>query len=170
MAATNFWKQRWAVNRLLVAVPLLAIGAMGKTQDYVGLFEKEAQSRIKTETRYRKEKKRSPWQSSNEQKIVATPVAATVELRLLFDSTGQCYAEEYWCKDEPTAQQWLNKTLNKKTYGWRALNENQHVSSIDRQRLLEIYTHEKYWIVQVLRTNWSSLQYQLLFSNDNNIK
>jgi hypothetical protein len=70
------------------------------------------------------------------------------------------------CKDESAALQWQKKILAQKEFGWQKLNENQHVSVMERQLLLEIYRAERYWVVQVLRTNWSPLQYRLLFSNE----
>ncbi|NDF98112.1 MAG: hypothetical protein EB101_04130 [Chitinophagia bacterium] len=128
-------------------------------QDYVGLTEKAVQLRLKKETRDR----------SHVLGAVKTYIGSrsrTVDLQLNCDSTGLCYAEQYLCKDESSALQWQSKILAKKEYGWQKLNENQHVSSMDRQLLLESYRSEQFWIVQVLRTNWSPLQYQLLFSNE----
>jgi hypothetical protein len=138
-------------------------------QDYVGLRVKEAQGRLKKEMRPRQQASRSLPPASATKETLTAAVSAAVDLQLGCDSAGFCYSEQYLCADEPSAMECLRKIVAKKEYGWQALNENQHVSSMERQRLLEIYRHESFWVVQVLRTNWSPLQYQLLFSTTLNL-
>lgn len=161
------------MRRLLFTVGLLAAGIFGgvSAQDYVGLSTKEAQRRLQKQIRPRQQPNRA-WQAAPTLQgtlaVYTRTLSLTADLRLSCDSLEICYAEQYFCKDEVTALDWQRKILLKKEYEWQALNENQHVSNMERQRLLEIYRGDTYWVVQVLRTDWSPLQYQLLFSNQPN--
>ncbi|MFM8806894.1 MAG: hypothetical protein ACKOD1_05975 [Sphingomonadales bacterium] len=140
-----------------------------RAQDYVGLTVQQLQVRLKKESRPRQQPSRSLSPSFATKEIYRAAVSTAIDLQLGCDSTGLCFAEQYLCEDESAALACERKILAKKEYGWQALNENQHVSSMERQRLLEIYRHESFWVVQVLRTNWSPLQYQLLFSSTLNL-
>ncbi len=135
-------------------------------QNYVGLTEKKVQSRLKKETRKSDRADRMAVQTPGSSKTFSGSRSRSVDLQLSCDSAGVCYSEQYLCKDESAALQWQKKILAQKEFGWQKLNENQHVSVMERQLLLEIYRAERYWVVQVLRTNWSPLQYRLLFSNE----
>lgn len=140
-----------------------------RAQDYVGLTVRQIQARLKKETRPRQQAIRFLSPTSVTKETYRAAVSQAIDLQLGCDSSDFCFAEQYLCADEPAALECQRKILDKKEYGWQALNENQHVSSMERQRLLEIYRHESFWVVQVLRTNWSSLQYQLLFSSTLNL-
>lgn len=140
-----------------------------RAQDYVGLSIKQIQARLKKETHSRQQASRLLAPGSATKETLRAAVSPAIDLQLGCDSTDLCFAEQYLCADEPAALECLRKILDKKEYGWQALNENQHVSSMERQRLLEIYRHESFWVVQILRTNWSPLQYQLLFSSTLNL-
>ena len=100
------------------------------------------------------------------QKTPARTKFRQIELQLSYDSAGVCYAEKYICKTAASAQQKQQKILSRSAYGWKKLNENQYVSLPEKQRLLEIYRLEQTWVVQVLLTNWSPLQYQMLFPSE----
>jgi len=139
-------------------------------QDYVGLSMPAAKGRLKKEIRPRHRATRSLLPLLASQEILGGMLTSSIDIQLGFDSTGVVYAEHYLCADEPSALQRLRTILSKKEFGWLPLNENQHVSSMKHQRLLEIYKHETCWVVQVLRTDWSPLQYRLLFSNEKNIQ
>jgi hypothetical protein len=141
-----------------------------RAQEYVGLGVKEVQSRLKKEARLRQQPGRSLPPATSAKEMFTAVVSTAIDIQLSCDSAGLCFAEQYLCADEPSALQCLRKILSKKEYGWRPLNDNQHVSTMERQRLLEIYHHhETFWVVQILRTDWSPLQYQLLFSTTLNL-
>lgn len=134
-------------------------------QDYVGLSTKEVQRLIQRQTRQRQRPQHVLPPSPGAVEVFSGVLSAATDIRLSCDSLGRCYAEQYLCTTESSALDWLQRILSKKEYEWRPLNQNQQVSNQARQRLVEIYRSEHCWVVQVLRTDWSPLQYQLLFSN-----
>lgn len=157
--------KRLSIIGLLLAI-CLCTGV--NAQDYVGLPAKDAQQRLQKETRRHRQPKYSLLPLAGTTKTFMGVVSSAVELQLHCDSSGFCTAEQYICTDEASAMQSLQKILSKKVFGWQPLNANQHVSKMEQQRLLEIYKMDDFWVVQVLLTNWSPLQYQLLFSNSVN--
>lgn len=160
-------KRTMRLFTIISSLFLVCLAFSVSAQDYVGLSVKEAQRRLKKETRSQQPAQRSIPPFAASQETLSGVLSSSTDLQLACDSTGVCYAEHYLCADEPSALQRVRKILAKKEYGWQALNENQYVSSMERQRLLEIYRQDSFWVVQVLTTDWSPLQYRLLFSNEN---
>lgn len=154
------------IRPLLIGCILLVIlSTEAKSQQYVGLDEKEVLVKLKKETRSFQQEQRTIEARPNTPLRFSGSRAKDVTIEVLCDSAGICYAEKYICSTESSALQWQKKILVVKELGWQKINENQHVSSQDRQRLLEMYKQDLFWVVQVLRTNWSPLQYQMLFSD-----
>jgi hypothetical protein len=146
-----------------ILLVLLPLGA--KAQHYVGLGEKELRAKLKKETRRFQQEAPSVNKPSENTFRFTAMRSKRVSMELLCDSAGSCYAEKYISRQESDALLWQKKILSAKEYGWQKLNENQHISFQERQRLLEVYRQDSLWVVQVLRTGWSPLQYQMLFSN-----
>jgi len=146
-----------------ILLALLPLGA--KAQHYVGLSEKELHTKLKKET-HRYQQEAPSVNEPSEKTLHFTAIRSKrVSMELLVDSAGICYAEKYISSQESDALHWQKKILSAKEYGWQKLNENQHISYQERQRLLEVYRQDSLWVVQVLRTGWSPLQYQMLFSD-----
>lgn len=154
------------IRPLLIGCLLLGLLPTEATsQQYVGLGEKDVLGKLKKETRSFQQEQPAIESGSTTPKRFSGSRAKDVTIEVLCDSVGICYAEKYICSTERSALQWQKKILAVKEMGWQKLNENQHVSNQDRQRLLEMYKQDLFWVVQVLRTNWSPLQYQMLFSD-----
>ncbi|MFM7645926.1 MAG: hypothetical protein ACKO41_04340 [Sphingomonadales bacterium] len=149
-------------------VGILCLSAVTKAQDYVGLSVHELQGRLQKQIRRQQQPKHALLTLAGTLETFTGVISPAIDIQLHCDSTGHCTAEQYLCLDEATAMQYLQKILAKKEYGWQPLNANQHVSVMERQRLLELYRLEDFWVVQVLLTNWSPLQYRLLFSTSVN--
>lgn len=155
------------MKRVAIGVIMgLQLLATALAQDYVGLSKEAARALVKKEWGARALKsatviiKEAPY---NETLSLMVSKDHPGKLKLGFDSSGVCVAEKYLFDTEDKALQKLSEVLRKSAYGWKRLNGNQQVSAFSYQRLLEVYESKEGWITQVLQTNWSQIQYSLLF-------
>jgi hypothetical protein len=81
---------------------------------------------------------------------------------LHFDEKGRCDIEGYQFVSKTDFEKKLQQILDIQSYEWIKINENQFVSNLKGQRLIEFFDEAAPYQVRILRTAWSRELYELL--------
>jgi biopolymer transport protein ExbD len=133
----NFRRLKKSMSRYLSLIILCLVSSTQlKAQQYLDLSQKQ------TLLLQKKDKKNKPT--------------------LHFDEKGRCDIEGYQFVSKTDFEKKLQQILDIQSYEWIKINENQFVSNLKGQRLIEFFDEAAPYQVRILRTAWSRELYELL--------
>lgn len=95
--------------------------------------------------------------------IIKTDADKNQEKILLeFDRDGRCQSQLHTFNCDQCYKQQLEELLGIELYKWEKLNENQYISKFEARLMIELPTENKKNTINIIRTDWSKVIYDML--------
>ncbi len=84
------------------------------------------------------------------------------QLIYVFDGKGLCMTETVITRCDSCHDGFLKTILDKKKYGWKKINENQYISRIEDNMMIELFPEGEIRTISLLRADFTREIYDLL--------